>query len=125
MNFSKFATEKWYVIDSESNGRYLHHDKVFNKVNRIKPLWLFWRIYFSYRKFANAGDNPIQRNQPFAPATQVAFVHHSKIVEQKSIILLLMKQILSILQCLCTIWLKIVTIILIFQEIYGVLKEIR
>ena len=38
MNFSKFATEKWYVIDSESNGRYLHHDKVFNKVNRIKPL---------------------------------------------------------------------------------------
>ena len=59
--------------------------------------------YISYRKFANAGDNPIQRNQPFAPATQVAFVHRSKIVEQKSIILLLMKQILSILQCLCTI----------------------
>ena len=36
--FFKIRNKKWYVIDSESNGRYLHHDKVFNKVNRIKPL---------------------------------------------------------------------------------------
>ena len=37
-----------------------------------------------------AGKNHIQRNQPFAAATQV--VHHVKFVKQKSIILLLMKE---------------------------------
>ena len=26
-------------------------NKVFNKVNRIKSLWLFWCIYFSHRKY--------------------------------------------------------------------------
>ena len=36
-----------------------------------------------------------------------------------------MKQILLILQCLCTIELNIVTIILILQEVYGILKEMK
>ena len=33
--FSKFATKKWYVIDSELNGSYSHHNpiKLFNKDN--------------------------------------------------------------------------------------------
>ena len=26
--FSKFATKKWYVIESKSNGSYLHHDPI-------------------------------------------------------------------------------------------------
>ena len=26
--YSKFATEKWYVIDSESKGGYSHHDPI-------------------------------------------------------------------------------------------------
>ena len=26
--FSKFVTEKWYVIDSKSNGSYSHHDPI-------------------------------------------------------------------------------------------------
>ena len=35
---SKFATKKWYVIDSESNGNYSKDEeiKVFNQVYRIK-----------------------------------------------------------------------------------------
>ena len=44
--FSKFATKKWYVIDSESNGGYLHHDpiKAFDKVttgtyNFVSVIW--------------------------------------------------------------------------------------
>ena len=37
---SKFATEKWYIIDNESKGNYSHHNpiKFFNKINRIKSL---------------------------------------------------------------------------------------
>ena len=26
--YSKFATKKWYVIDSESKGSYSHHDPI-------------------------------------------------------------------------------------------------
>ena len=25
---SKFATKKWYIIDSESNGNYSHHNPI-------------------------------------------------------------------------------------------------
>ena len=38
--YSKFATKKWYIIDSESKGHYSRQDpiKFFKKVNRIKSL---------------------------------------------------------------------------------------
>ena len=26
--YSKFATKKWYIIDSETRGRYSHHDPI-------------------------------------------------------------------------------------------------
>ena len=52
-------------------------------------------------------------------------VHYSKNVLQKLMVLLLMKQIVLILQCLCIIQLNIVIIILIFQEVYGILKEMK
>ena len=37
---SKFATKKWYVIDTESKVNYSHENpiKFFNKINRIKSL---------------------------------------------------------------------------------------
>ena len=40
---SKFATKKWYVIDSESKGNYSHGNEIkfFNKFIRIKSLSLF------------------------------------------------------------------------------------
>ena len=49
---SKFATKKWYVIDSESKGIYSHENpiKFLTSSFSIKSLWLFWCIYFSYRK---------------------------------------------------------------------------
>ena len=50
-------------------------------------------------------------------------MHHLKIAEQESMILLLIMPILLILQCLCKIWLNTVTIILILQEAYGALKR--
>ena len=41
---SNFATKKWYVIDIESKGNYSQpnpSNKIFNKINRMKSLWLF------------------------------------------------------------------------------------
>ena len=43
---SNFATKKWYIIDSESNGNYPHHNpiKIFNKINRIKSVIILMHI---------------------------------------------------------------------------------
>ena len=96
-------------------------------------MWLFWCIYLvtgniavtrtipaatAAAAAAPAGANP-QRKQPLNAATQVAFKNFApfKNIEQKSITLLLMKQILLTLQSLCTIWSNIMTIILILQEV--------
>ena len=40
---SKFATKKWYVIDSESKGNYSHikSNQIFDKFIRVKSLGLF------------------------------------------------------------------------------------
>ena len=64
-------------------------NKVFNKVNRINSLWLFWCIYFSYTKYycyknyavpdsSPAGTKPENNNnkkkkQVLIATTQVAF----------------------------------------------------
>ena len=66
---------------------------------------------------AVAGDN----------GTNLAFenVHQFLHVRQKLIMCLLMKQIIFILQCQCTIWLNIVMIIQIHQEVYASLKEVN
>ena len=51
-------------------------------------------------------------------------MHRLKTVKQKSITCLFTMQILLIFQCLCTIWSNTVTIILIVQGVYEVLKQI-
>ena len=37
---SRFATKKWYIIDSESKGNYSQNDEIkfFSQINRIKSL---------------------------------------------------------------------------------------
>ena len=42
-DYSKFATTKWYIIDSESKGNYSHHDPItfLTKAIEIKSLRLF------------------------------------------------------------------------------------
>ena len=65
---------KWWLFAPGST-------ECLNKINRIKSLWLFWYIYFSYRKnycyknYCCAGDNPPRRKQSLAAATQVAFTN--------------------------------------------------
>ena len=79
--YSKFATKKWYVIDSESKGCYLHHDPIkFLRKSIESRLCDYFDAYISVtgditvtRTIAAAGDNLLQRKQPLTAAKQVAF----------------------------------------------------
>ena len=78
---SKFATKKWYIIDSESNGNYSHHNPIKCLTKSIESsLCGYSDAYILVtgnitvtRTIAAADDNPLQRKQSLATATQVAF----------------------------------------------------
>ena len=78
---SRFATKKWYIIDSESKGNYSHNDEVKSLTRSIESsLWDYSDAYILVtenisvtRTIAAAGDNPIQRKQQLDAATQVIF----------------------------------------------------
>ena len=79
---SKFATKKWYVIDSESNGNYLHLDPAKVLTKSIEPslcdysdgyILVTGNITVTRTIAASvAGGNP-QRKQPLDAATQVVY----------------------------------------------------
>ena len=99
--YSKFATKKWYVIDSESKGNYSHHDPITFLTKSIESsLCDYSDAYILVtgdiavtRTIAAAGNNPPlpspppappprrrppppplpQRKQQYAAFTQVAF----------------------------------------------------
>ena len=78
---SKFATKKWYIIDSESNGNYSHHNPIKFLTKSIESsLCNYSDAYILVtgniavtRTIAAAGGNPVQRKQPLTAATQVLF----------------------------------------------------
>ena len=78
---SKFATKKWYIIDSESNGNYSHHNPIKFLTKSIESsLCDYSDAYILVtgniavtRTIAAGGDDPLQRKQAFVAATQVAF----------------------------------------------------
>ena len=82
---SKFATKKWYVIDSESKGKYSHHDPIKFLTKSIESsLCDYFDAYIlvtgnitvtetiAVPDGSPAGTQP-QIKQPLAEATQVAF----------------------------------------------------
>ena len=78
---SKFATKKWYVIDSESKGNYSHKNPIKCLTSSLESLLcdyseayilVTWNITVTRTIPAAAGGNP-QRKQPLAAATQVIF----------------------------------------------------
>ena len=109
----KISNKKWCTIDSESNGSYSHHDpKNFLTKSIESSLCDYSDAYILVkgniavtRTITSAGDNPVQLNQPLYAVTQVAFKNCAlfRILEQKSMILFLMKQMLLTLHSLCTI----------------------
>ena len=78
---SKFATKKWYVIDSEWKGNYSHQDPIKFLTKSIESsLCDYSNAYILVtgniavtRTIAAADGNPVQRKQPLAAATQVVF----------------------------------------------------
>ena len=79
--YSKFATKKWYVIDSESKGVYSHENPIkFLTSSLESSLCDYSDAYILVtgdiavtRTIAAAGGNPIQRKQALDAATEVAF----------------------------------------------------
>ena len=79
--YSKFATKKWYVIDSETKGSYSHHDPIKFLTKSIESsLCDYSDVYILVtgdiavtRTIAAAEGNNPQRKQPIAAVTQVAF----------------------------------------------------
>ena len=134
--YSKFATKKWYVIDSESKGGYLHEDPIKFLIKSIESsLCDYSDAYIlvtgnitvtraiAVLAGSPAGTQP-QRKQPLATATQVAFKNIASFKDCRANQWdLLIMQILLILQCLCTIWSSIVTTILILMEVYWILTN--
>ena len=114
---SKFATKKLYVIDSESNGNHSHHNLIKFLTKSIESslpdysdayILVTGNITLTRTIAVPAGfpaDTEPQRKQVLTEATQVAFKKCAplKNVLQKLMLQLLIKRILLILQCLCTI----------------------
>ena len=81
MNFFKFATKKWYVVDNESKGCYSHHDSIeFLTKSTESSLCDYSGAYILVtgnitvtRTIAAAGNNHLRRKQSLTAATQVAF----------------------------------------------------
>ena len=90
--FSKLATKKWYIIGSETKGEYLNHDPIKFLTKSIESsLCDYSDAYILVtgnivvtRTVVAAGDNPIQRNQPLAVTTQVAFKNYTSFKECKT-----------------------------------------
>ena len=115
--YSNCATKKWCFIGSETKGNYSHENPINFFTSSIESNFCNYSGAYNLVTgniavirtitAANAGAKP-QRKQEFTVATQVAFKKcrteiNLENVGQKSMKLLLLKQILLILQCLCTI----------------------
>ena len=77
--YSKFATKKWYVIDSESKGSYSHHYPIKFLTKSVESSTVPDANILVTRNIAVTGtiaaavDNPLRRKQPLIVATQAAF----------------------------------------------------
>ena len=79
---SKFATKKWYVIDSESKGNYSHNDKIKFLTKSIESslcdysdayILVTGNITVTRTIAATVAGNEPQRKQPLTAATQIVF----------------------------------------------------
>ena len=69
--YSKFATKKWYIIDSESKGNYSHENPIKFLTNSLESsLCDYSDAYILVtgnitvtRTIAAAGNNPVQRKK--------------------------------------------------------------
>ena len=92
---SKFATEKWYVIDSQTTkGKYKQGDTIKFETETIKSS----RCDYSDAFILVTGNIAVTANND----TDVAFKNCASFSTSKTVICLLTKQIIFTLQCPCT-----------------------
>ena len=97
MNIFKICNKKWYIVDSESIGNYSHENPIKFLTNSIKSSI----CNYSDAYILVTGDI---KATPDDAATQVVFKNCASFEKCRTEMkLLLMKQILLILQFLCTI----------------------
>ena len=75
---SRFATKKWYIIDSESNGNYSQNDEIKFLTRSIESsLCDYSDAYIlvtgNVTVTRTIAGNPVQRKKPLNAATQVVF----------------------------------------------------
>ena len=133
--YSKFATKKWYVIDSESKGSYSHHDPIKFLTKSIESslcdysdayILVIGKIAVT-RTIAAARDDLVKNNQPLIAATQVAFKNCAPFKDCRTEYSDTFVDYADFINIAIPMynWSNTVTIILIVQEVYGVLKEMR
>ena len=115
---SKFATKKWYVIDSESKNNYSDENEIKFLTNSLESNF----CDYSEAYILVTGNITVTGGNA---NTKIAFKNCAPFKNCRIEIndTFLITQILLILQCLCKIWLNIVIIILIYLVVYGSLKE--
>ena len=111
--YSKFATKKWYVIDSESKGVYSNENPMKFLTKSIESSLCDYSDAHILgtgniavtRTIAAAGDNSIQRKQPLDAATQETFKNCALFKDCRTEINDTFVDYADslILQCLCTI----------------------
>ena len=102
---SKFATKRWYVIDSQTaKGKYNQNNSIKSEAETIKLSLCHYFDAF----IVVTGD--ITVNADNEQMLHLKILHYFLYVRHKIMLCLLMKQITFILQCLCT-------------EVFGSLKD--
>ena len=78
--YSKFATNIWYIIDSETKGSYSHHDptkfltkSIESSLCDYSDAYILVTGEIAVTRTIAVGGNPLQRKQPLTAVTQVAF----------------------------------------------------
>ena len=105
---------------SESKGKYSHHDPIKFLTKSIES-----GFCDSSDSYILVTGNIAVKRRNTADTADIALGTIIQVALKNCAPFLLMEQVLLILEWLCIIWLNIVIIILILQEVYGPLKEMR
>ena len=117
---SKFATKKWYITDNESKGNYSHENPIKFLTKSIESsLCDYTDAYILVKGDITATPNNAITQVVFkncAPFKDCRTEINDTFVDYANLINITM---------LCIIQLNIVIIIVILQEVYGILEQMK
>ena len=118
--YSKFATKKWYIVDSESNGNYSQNDETKFLTRSIESSLCDYFVAY----ILVTGNITVTPNNA---ATQVIFKNCAPFEKCKTEINETFIDEANFINITMPMYnlIDIVTIILILHEVYGNLKEMK